>query len=417
MQEPWKRRPPVFVLGTVMFLALLPSFSLPAALPLIAAEWGMGPAQSGIVMAAFQAGYIVAALVALPLTDRFDTRYVIAGGSGLTAAGHLLFPILSTDPVTGIILRAVAGAGLGCIYMPGIRLVSEVTVTMRGRAVGGYVFSYLMGTAASFALTGMLLGFFEWRTAYLFVALAGALAFPLALFVICHPALERGAPANPFVTLSPSRKRFHRESVRLHLPVMLLIGAYVVHMWELYGLRSWMSPFLADALGQTGMAAVSLAATLTAFSVVLSGVSALVAGWLSDRMGRVATASVIMAVSAACSLTFGWLFNAPLWSLLLVGLVLSLTVASDSPVFSAGITEMSDPRILGRVMAWQTFLGYGAATVSPAVMGYIMERSADEALGWGLAFSSLGLVALTGPLFLMYLRRLPESRRLCGGRG
>ncbi|MBE0466591.1 MAG: hypothetical protein IBX71_05120 [Candidatus Desulforudis sp.] len=56
MQSQRHRGVPVFLISTVMFLALL---------------------------AAFQAGYIIAALVALPLTDRMDTRYVIAGGGPL----------------------------------------------------------------------------------------------------------------------------------------------------------------------------------------------------------------------------------------------------------------------------------------------------------------------------------------------
>lgn len=109
--------------------------------------------------------------------------------------------------------------------------------------------------------------------------------------------------------------------------------------------------------------------------------------------------------------------KASFWLLILVGTIYSLTVVSDSPIFSTGITELSDPRILGRVMAWQTFLGYGAATVSPIAMGLIMEHRGRGMVGWGLAFSALGVVALAGPLFLVMLRRLPQSSQLCGGRG
>lgn len=273
MQSQRHRGVPVFLISTVMFLALLPGFSLPAALPLIAAEWNMGPARSGVVMAAFQAGYIIAALVALPLTDRMDTRYVIAGGAAVTACGHLLFPILCSDPISAVFLRALAGAGLGGIYMPGIRLVSMVD-SSRGRAVGGYVSSYLLGTAASFGLTGMLLGFTDWRTAYLCVAVAGLAACPVALYVARMPGMAGPTGSERMVRGLQVRKTvFPGTPLRLQLPVVLMIAAYVAHMWELYGLRAWMSPFLAQVLGPPVGAAVSLAATLTSFSVVLSALS------------------------------------------------------------------------------------------------------------------------------------------------
>ncbi|CAG0976149.1 hypothetical protein GEOBC_01548 [Geobacteraceae bacterium] len=35
---------------------------------------------------------------------------------------------------------------------------------------------------------------------------------------------------------------------------------------------------------------------------------------------------------------------------------------------------------------------------------------------WGIAFAIAGLGTLTGPLFMAWLRRCPESARMAGGR-
>lgn len=403
-----------FLLAMVLFLALLPGFSLSAVLPLIEQDWGMRPSQSGIVMAAFQAGYILSAVVALPLTDRVDARRIVACGAVITTVSHLLFPVISQDPVSGTILRALAGAGLGCIYMPGLRVVS-LTDRLRGRAVGSYVSAYLFGTAASFLITGSLVLLVDWQQAYFLISIVCGLSIPVAVYLVLRPKTaavipvrkEKPAPAPP-----PHR----RTAFSMHLPVILMIGAYVAHMWELYGVRAWMSPYLAHALGSGSETATSLAATITSASILLSAASAPLFGWSSDRFGRILTASAIMLVSTACSFAFGWLFGAPLWVLIVIGAIYSIVVVVDSPIFSTAITELADPERLGRIMAWQTFLGYTAASFSSIVFGLILEY-ADPGLSWGLAFSSLGLVALIGPLMLLVLSRLPERERLCGGKG
>ncbi len=403
----------VLNLSAILFLALLPSFSLPAVLTLVQREWGMSSGQAGIVLSSFQAGYIAAAVIALPLTDRVDARYVIAGGAALCCLSHLLFPLLAFDPVSGSVVRALAGAGLGGVYMPGLRLASLVPA-MKGRAVGTYVSSYLVGTAFSFAATGMLIALMPWKAAYLWISITSSLAFLASYYLIRQPMPEAMAavPERPQVL----RGEHPKESWRVRLPSILIIAAYVAHMWELYGLRSWLAPFMVQVVGAGTPGAASKAAALASISVLLSAFSTIIGGWLSDRIGRIATALTIMLISGACSLTFGWLLGQPFFWLALVGIIYSLTIVADSPIFSTSITELTPPERLGRMMAWQTFLGYGAATISPAVFGFVLDAFPGRA-GWGWGFVTLGTGALLGPIFLLLMQRLPERERLCGGKG
>lgn len=373
----------------------------------------MRPSHSGIVMAAFQAGYILSALIALPLTDRADARRIVLTGAVITTASHILFAFVGRDPLSGTVLRALAGAGLGCIYMPGLRVVS-LTDRFRGRAVGAYVSAYLFGTAASFLATGTLVLWVDWQRAYLLVSALCALSIPVGVYLTLRPATAAVIPRRGVEPKPHAVPR--RTALRANLPVMLMIGAYVAHMWELYGARTWMSPYLAHALGGGSETATSLAAGITSVSILLSAAAAPLFGWSSDRFGRIRTATAIMLVGGACSFGFGWLFGAASWVLIIIAAVYSIFMVVDSPIFSTGITELADREHLGRIMAWQTFLGYTAASLSSILFGVILEY-ADPALAWGLAFSSLGLAALLGPLMLLLLSRLPEKKRLCGGKG
>ena len=58
----------------------------------------------------------------------------------------------------------------------------------------------------------------------------------------------------------------------------------------------------------------------------------------------------------------------------------------------------------------QSLLGFGITIVSIALFGVIVDHA-----GWGLAFLVLGLGAILGPLSMVWLRRLPEARKMAGG--
>ncbi|WP_051275811.1 MFS transporter [Desulfovirgula thermocuniculi] len=394
---------PVAALSFIQLLVLLPAYCLPAVLPVVEKEWGISHASAGMMVAAFQAGYIAAALVALPLTDRYDARYALAGGAVLSAAAHFLFPLLARDLVSGTLLRALAGAGLGGIYMPGIKIIS-LAPARRGRAVGIYVSSYLLGTSLSFALTGALTALWPWRPVYLSLAAAGIPAAALSLLLWRRPG-------EVFAPIPPRSPAAHVPPVPPHAPAaVLIIFAYAAHMWEMYGLRSWLSPFLTAVLQERAARANSLAASLTALSVLLGAPSTALAGWISDRLGRAVTAAALLCASAACSLVFGWLYGGPLWLLLAVGALYSLVVTADSPVFSTALAEVSPRERLGRLMAWQTLAGYLLATAAPPAFGLLLDLFPGPR-GWAAAFSSLGLVALVGAGFMIYLHRREQKGR------
>jgi MFS family permease len=420
---------PLAQMAFIQLLVLLPSYCLPAVLPLVEQQWGISHAQAGVMVAAFQAGYVAAALVALPLTDRIDARYVFAGGAVLSVVTHLLFPLLAQGALSGTLLRALTGAGLGGIYMPGVKIIS-LAPGSRGRAVGTYVSSYLVGTSLSFALTGALTAFLTWQQAYLALSGLSSGAVILALWLWRRPAgvflpcgRREQTPGSPAENAGTTRPLPENRPVpaaqgppragknRSNLAIALIILGYTGHMWEMYGLRSWLTPFLTAVFQDRYAQPTSLAATLTAVSVALGAPSTPLAGWLSDRLGRTRTALAIMLTSAACSIAFGWLLAAPLWLLLLVGLVYSFTVTADSPVFSAGLAEIAPREKLGRIMAWQTFTGYLVAIVSPAVFGLILDIYPGR-MGWIVAFSSLGAGVLVGAVMMFCLFFLPASRTL-----
>ena len=72
-------------------------------------------------------------------------------------------------------------------------------------------------------------------------------------------------------------------------------------------------------------------------------------------------------------------------------------------------------------MPLRSVLGFGAGAISPWVFGLVLEwgragGSLPDHAVWGLAWSTLGLGGLLGPVVIWRLRRMPEAIKLAGGK-
>jgi MFS family permease len=200
-----------------------------------------------------------------------------------------------------------------------------------------------------------------------------------------------------------------------------MICGYGAHMWEMYGMRSWLAPFFAAALMGHGLAsgkATGWAAAGAALVVGVGAISTALTGTLSDRLGRSRTITLIMLASAVSSFIFGWLINLHPAMLFLFALLYGYLAVAESPVFSTGLTELVDPAYLGSAMGLQSLVGYSLAMISPAIFGWALDLCSGKqpATGWGIAFATAGVGALAGPVFMYLLCKSPESKKMAGGR-
>jgi MFS family permease len=386
-----------------------------AVLPILRLEWNMSNTQAGMIFSVYQLGYIVSGVLLSILSDRFNIKHIFITAAFCSAIGNLLFAFFAHDFVSGMLFRALTGIGMGGTYMPGLKLVAErFDASRRGRAIGIYVGSLVMGASLSLAVTGWLTEIYGWRTAFLITTLAvfcGALlSFPL--FKGYRPAPRTCSEAG------------YTGEVINNRPALLMIMGYGAHMWEMYGMRSWLAPFFGSALigwGIDSSRATGLASTIAGVVIGIGAFSTAITGTLSDRFGRTATISLVLFASSALSCIFGWMINTNIWLTLAVGLLYGYLIVAESPVFSTGLTELVAPGYLGAAMGMQSLIGYSMGMISPTVFGWVLDtfrgwRPFPGISGeWGIAFASLGIGGIFGPLFMWMLRRTPESVKMAGG--
>lgn len=89
-----------------------------------------------------------------------------------------------------------------------------------------------------------------------------------------------------------------------------------------------------------------------------------------------------------------------------------MTIIGDSAQFSAAVTELAEPRLVGTALTLQVSIGFSLTVLAI----WLMPRVAEALGGWQWAF----LVVVPGPLIgawaMLRLRRLPEARQMAGGR-
>ena len=387
-----------------------------AVLPLLKLEWGMNNTMAGSIFSVYQLGYIASGVILSTLTDRLNTKHIFIAAALWSATANLLFALYAHDYLSAMLLRALTGIGMGGTYMPGLKLVAEKFAPReRGKAVGIYVGALVLGASMSLAVTGVVASFAGWRWA--FVACSAGVyigaAISLSVFRGYRPALHAEA-----------ERGFEAEIIR-NKPAFLMILGYGAHMWEMYGMRSWLAPFFTATLISHGIdrgIAPGWAATAAALIIGIGTFSTAITGTLSDKVGRTKTIALVMFGSAALSFLFGWLINVNLYLTFAVGIVYGYLIVAESPVFSTGLTELVAPAYLGAAMGLQSLVGYSLGMVSPTVFGWALDICHDweplpgVSADWGVAFATAGIGALAGPGFMYLLRRCPESRKMAGGK-
>ena len=374
-------------LSIVLVSTLLPFSSYVAAMPFIKEEWGLNNTQAGAIFSAYLAGYAVAALLVLPLTDRLPVTRVFMASAITTVSANVLFPLVAQDIVTASLLRAAAGGGLVGLYMPGLRMISErFADSGKGAAMGMYVTAFYSASAISLASTGALMSRFEWRDAFLILAAISAVNIPLAYMVTAGRDISRGARSTGRLNVRVIRNKRARANIL----------AYSLHAMELYAVRVWLPGLFMAVLvasGEDPADAAVKAATVAGIALAFGSVGPLMGGAMSDRWGRARTAAGIFALSGACSWAIGWIGGVP-WPVLVgVAVVYGWAISADSSIYSTAVTESASSGDLGSMMAMQAFLGFMGGVVGPILIGGVLDVFPDT-IDWGMGFSAIGMLAV-----------------------
>lgn len=369
-------------------------FSFPALLPGFVAEWSLSNTEAGWISGVVFAGYTVSVLILTTLTDHVDAKRVYLAGALFAAISALGFTLTAEGFWSALAWRALGGVGLAGTYMPGLKALMDRTSGPRqARWISFYTASFSLGTSGSFLITGVMAEAFGWRAAF---GMAAATA--MAAFLLVGFALPSVKPIPPEHKSSP----FDFGPVLRNRAAMGYVLGYSVHVWELFGARSWMVAFLAWVLASQPGAGGPSPTTVATFGALLAMISSIVGADIAVRYDRRRVCTVAMLSSGALAAMIGFSSGLSYGVVAVLMLLYNALIQIDSAALTTGAVMAADPARRGATIAIHSLLGFGAGFVGPLAFGIVLDTfgGANTGLAWGFAFASLGAVVALGPLAL-----------------
>ena len=378
----------------------LAGFSIiPALLPQFIGAWSLTNTQAGWLAGIVSAGYMLAVIPLVTLTDRRPARQIYLASSALSALSYFGMAVCdSLLPALGF--RALAGIGMAGTYMPGLRALTHgVEGATRARIAAWYTSSFTIGASLSFLFgrVGTLLG---WRSAFVVAGILGA----AGVFIACA-ALPRGDSGRE----EEPQPLLDFRLVLVNRDVLALIVGYAAAIWGCVGLRQWIVVFLTFRAGDQAPDP-AYAWTILVVGAVINflGVPAgLIGNELSIRYGLRAVASLVFVLSALAGGLFGFTAMLPFIAVLGLSVVAGFIVQSNFSNLTSGVLAVAARRYLGATIGLYSCIGFGASFLGTLLFGVTLDLfgGTSQLPAWAVSFGTCGFACLVGAAATVFLPR------------
>ena len=408
----------LLVMSLSLFIGYLPWYNYSAVMPYISKEFGFTSAQEGLIVSAFQLGYVLVVLITGYLADKVGSRKVVAWATLCTAIFASVFTLVAHDFWSTLFMRLLTGLSAGAIYAPGMSLLANwFPARERGKAMGAYTAGLVASYAGGYFIASPLAAAFNWRIGMLATSLPVFLAaFLVFAFVQERPKTQAqfdGAPEVIGGAAQPAPDGGYWGPV-------LLTGSYMGHMWELYAFWGYIGSFMMACCTRHNLPAAT-GGFLAALIILIGAPAVYVMGLLADKWGRTKAILISATASLLPEFCFGYLLDAPLGLTMAVGLWMGFWVIADSAIYKAGLTDMISDKVRGTILGVQSAVGFSMTVLAPVAFGTLLGKlnhgvPTIEATVWGPCFIMLGLGALLSPLFAWLTRKTAQARLMTNGK-
>jgi len=167
---------------------------------------------------------------------------------------------------------------------------------------------------------------------------------------------------------------------------------YFGHMWELYTFWAFV-PFILSTYNKLNAATINI--PVWSFIVIAcGGLSCVLGGILSQKIGSKNVAFYSLMISGVCCLLSPILFSISQGFFLLMLLIWGFTVVSDSPQFSTLVAQSAPAANKGTALTIVTSIGFAITIVSIQFLKFISEQWKENSLLLLFAGPVLGLFFL-----------------------
>jgi MFS family permease len=362
-------------------------------LPLFVASFDVSLATVGLALAGEAVGMLLADLPAGWLLGRVAPKAAMLAGGLLTASAVLLTTIAPTL-ATVVVLRVLAGAGLGLFSLSRHAYLAHATRSAdRGRAIAIYGGINRLGVFVGPAVGGALAALLGLRAPFLLYGVLILVALVLVVFFIPSEVdigTRHGRPDAP-----PVRRR--REALRASAGTLANAGfGQILGQAVRAGRRVLIPLYAAQVLGLD----VATVGIIVSVSGLVDMLMFYPAGWLMDRRGRkhaIVPCFVVMGFGIALvPLASGF------WLLLLAGIVIGVGNGLGSGTMMTIGADLAPREAVGEFLGIWRMIGDVGMVGGPVLIGAVAQTLSLGSAATAVAGLSLGAA-------LWFAKRVPET--------
>ena len=374
--------------------------NLSYAAPTLMKEFGIGPAEMGVVLSAFLWTYFLLQVPMGLALDRFGVRFVYGGAALLWGAATML-----TATAAGVVSltawRTLLGVGEAPLAPAGTKVIGFWAADQeRGFASAMTVAGVPLGVFIGSPFIGWLLADFGWQTVFIGTGLIAVLWALGWIAYYRQPDQHKGANDAERSYLRQNSKREHmpaRAGWRELLTNRNILGLSLGHaalLFNLYFLLTWLPTYLIEQHHLTTLRTGLFGSIPWFFGLI----GALVGGRMSDLLvrrgwpimqARKAFLGLGMILSIASLLS--------LFTTTITATVACLSVAlfgiliTNSVVWAAN-AEIAPTQQGAQVSAIQNCVGNAAGLVAPIMVGVLLQLTGS----WMAPMIATAVIALAG---------------------
>lgn len=366
----------LFLLSLSVLINYVDRSNLSIAAPLIKDELGISPAQLGILLSAF---FWVYALMQIPagwLVDRFDVKWVFATGFFVWSASTVVTGLLHGFTAL-LAIRVILGLGESVAFPSYSKILcAYFKERHRGFANSMIISGLAFGPALGMWLGGTAVARFGWRPFFVVLGLAGFLWLPL--WSAWMPRRAAAPPRTQALPQAPTRERNVGllDILRQRSAWGTCIGQSSINYF-LYFLVTWLPFYLVRGRNLSANEMANAGGLLFLVSAISSGVTGKISDWWIHSGGsptRVRKGMMLFGhTGVGVFLMLTMLTPNRLLIAILAGTGAFLGISMCN---SWAIPQMlAGPRMVGRWVGLQNFVGNLSGAVAPALTGFLLGRT------------------------------------------
>jgi predicted MFS family arabinose efflux permease len=356
--------------------------------PQLIRTMGIGPAQFGMVVAAYTFAAGATGLVASSIVDRFSRRATFIVLYAGFLVGTLLCGLAPTYE-TLVAARFATGAFGGILGGMSLAIIGDVfPENRRGRATGSLMVGFALASVAGVPL-GLSVGTaYGWHVPFIALAIAGFPTLALAPFAM--------PPLNAHIGNThthPIKSIIEIFSNANHLNAFALITLLMAGSFSLFPM---LNPYL--------VADVGIKETQLPFMYIAGGlltlITAPIVGRLADRYGKLPVYCAIVPCSAVLMLLISHLPPEPVQLVVLIFGALMMCNVGRMIAAMAMVTGSVEPRRRGAFLSINSSVQHLASGFGAYLGGAIVSKAPDGTI---LNFEKVGWIAAGCTLASMWL--------------